>query len=526
MALSRLSGDREHSYSASRPLTCWDTTPLFTTLTTHNKEVEVMRSDLSPEQTGVVSRVEARSIDYVPASERSGRLSDQATIWFAGSAQLLSLATGAIGISLGLNLGWTLIALAIGTLLGTIPVSAHATQGPHLGLPQMVQSRPQFGRYGALFIWAMAVIVYWGYIVIGGNLLGETASELAGGTSQVWAVAICAVAILLAVFGYHWLHAAQRVITWLLAIVIVVYVAGLAFDGSIPAGLFDLTESFDIASFLIVVSAATGYQLTWAFFVSDYSRYMPANTSRPAIIAVTTGGLFSGLFTFMGVGAVCAALLPEASMVEGLISTGGAVFPGLGQLMLIAGGLGLLGLMAMCAYGGSLTLITALDSLRNLQPTRTLRVLTILVIGVTGAVAAVLLPSDFLNTSFSTVLTLVGYFMAPWTSVNLTDFFLVRRGRYSVSEMFRRDGVYGLWNLRGIASYLVTLLIMMPFMVVGDFEGPIATLLGGVDIAFFIGIPVGCVIYWSLYRKVDLSSEMRVVAGADAEIDEYAAPIE
>src|SRR6478735_9168233 len=86
-------------------------------------------------------RVETRSIDYVPMSERSGRLSDQATIWFAGSAHLLSLATGALAIGLGLNLFWSIVALLVGTVIGTIPVAAHATQGPHLGLPQMVQSR-------------------------------------------------------------------------------------------------------------------------------------------------------------------------------------------------------------------------------------------------------------------------------------------------------------------------------------------------------------------------------------------------
>ncbi|WP_111720481.1 cytosine permease [Homoserinimonas sp. OAct 916] len=128
-----------------------------------------MTQTIEKTPTRPIEGVETRSIDYVPAGERGGRLFDQATIWFAGSAHLLTLATGAIGISLGLNLSWTLIALAIGTVLGTIPVSAHATQGPHLGLPQMVQSRPQFGRYGALMIWAMAIIVYWGYVVIGGR---------------------------------------------------------------------------------------------------------------------------------------------------------------------------------------------------------------------------------------------------------------------------------------------------------------------------------------------------------------------
>src|SRR3954469_1877082 len=118
--------------------------------------------------------VEARSIDYVPRAERHGRLADQATVWLASSACLLTLATGAIGTTLGLGLLWTILALTAGTVVASVLVAAHASQGPHLGLPQMVQSRPQFGRYGALFIWATAVIVYWGYAVSGFDILGST----------------------------------------------------------------------------------------------------------------------------------------------------------------------------------------------------------------------------------------------------------------------------------------------------------------------------------------------------------------
>lgn len=476
--------------------------------------------------TGMVSRIETRSIDYVPHAERRGRVTDQATIWFAGSAQLLSLATGAIGISLGLNLGWTLLALAIGTILGTIPVAAHATQGPHLGLPQMVQSRPQFGRYGALFIWAMAIIVYWGYVVLGGNLLGATATELRAGSAPLWAVITCVAAIVLAIFGYHWLHVAQRVITIALIVIIVVYVVGLTLGGHLAPTLFDLSHTFSIAPFLVVVSAATAYQLTWAFFVSDYSRYMPAHTSKRSIITYTSVGLILGLFAFMAVGAICAALLPKDDFISGLLVTGNQVFPGLGPLMLIAGGLGLLGLMAMCVYGGSLTLITAFDSVRPVKPTRRIRLVTILLVGITGTVAAALVPADFLNTSFATVLAVVAYLMAPWTSVNLTDFFLVRRGRYSVVEMFKKHGIYGLWNWRGITAYLITFAIMIPFMSLPFYEGPIARLLGGVDVAFFVGVPVGFLVYWLLSRNLDLTHEFQVVAESDLEIDALGRPIE
>ncbi len=472
-----------------------------------------------------LSRIETRSVDYVPLSERSGRLSDQATIWFGGSAHLLSLATGAIGITLGLNLIWTVIGLIIGTLVGTAAVAAHATQGPHLGLPQMVQSRPQFGRFGALFIWAMAIAVYWGYVVIGDNLLGATAHQLGWGGVGTWTVIAGVVAILLAVYGYHWLHIAQRWITVALVVVLTIYVVGLVAGGHIPAETMSLGSTFSFAPFMVVVSAAAAYQLSWAFFVSDYSRYMPENTSKRSIISYTAGGLFFGVLSFEVVGAICVALLPKDSLTESLSVTGDYIFSGFGSILLVVGAAGLLGLMGMCLYGGSLTLITALDSIRSVDPSRTHRVVTILVVGVSGAIAAVYLPADFLATSFSTVLAVLAYLMAPWTAINLVDFFIVRRGHYSIREIFNPDGIYGLWNWRGITAYLVAFASMLPFMNLSFYQGPVAEAWNGVDIAFFVGIPVGAVVYAWVCRGLDLASERAVIVEADRNLEQIAVPI-
>ena len=304
------------------------------------------------------------------------------------------------------------------------------------------------------------------------------------------------------------MHAAQRYISYALVAVILIYVVGLGVTGQIPAEFFNLVGTFQVGPFLAVLIAAAAYQLTWAFFVSDYSRYMPADTKRSTIVAITSGGLFFGLFSFMAIGAIAASLMPSllesspglAARLDGdatgfavsLVETGKLVFPGLGELVLIAGGLGLIGLMAMCVYGGSLTLITALDSIRPVRPTRRIRVITILIVGLTGAVAAALVPTDFLNNNLYTVLIVLAYLMGPWTAVNLTDFFFVRRGHYSVREMFRRGGMYGLWSWRGIVAYVAAVVAMLPFMYIGGlYEGPIAVALGGVDIAFFVGIPVG-----------------------------------
>src|ERR1700681_4443736 len=107
--------------------------------------------------------IEKRSIDYVPLAERHGKVWHLWPVWFAGDANLATLAVGVLGITLGGNLLWTSVAVVAGCALGTFFMAFHSTQGPQLGLPQMIQSRPQFGYNGALLVWTVALIAYIGY---------------------------------------------------------------------------------------------------------------------------------------------------------------------------------------------------------------------------------------------------------------------------------------------------------------------------------------------------------------------------
>ena len=107
--------------------------------------------------------IEVRSIDFVPLEERHGKVWHLWPIWFAGDAHLVTLATGALGIGMGLNLFWSAMAIIGGCALGTFFMAFHAAQGPQLGLPQMIQSRPQFGYFGALLVWVVALVTSIGY---------------------------------------------------------------------------------------------------------------------------------------------------------------------------------------------------------------------------------------------------------------------------------------------------------------------------------------------------------------------------
>jgi hypothetical protein len=112
----------------------------------------------SPATPGRFARIELRSIDYVPLDERHGKVWSQGPLWFMSNAQIATLAVGTFSVVGGGNLIWSMLAIIGGVLFGTFFMAFHSAQGPQLGLPQMIQSRPQFGYVGALLVWAFAYL--------------------------------------------------------------------------------------------------------------------------------------------------------------------------------------------------------------------------------------------------------------------------------------------------------------------------------------------------------------------------------
>src|ERR1700726_4849883 len=127
--------------------------------------------------------IEKRSIDYVPLAERHGKVWHLWPVWFAGDANLAALAAGVLGITLGGNLLWTSVAVVAGCALGTFFMAFHSTQGPQLGLPQMIQSRPQFGYAGALLVWVVALIAYIGFNAFNEVLAAQALHQVSGSIS-------------------------------------------------------------------------------------------------------------------------------------------------------------------------------------------------------------------------------------------------------------------------------------------------------------------------------------------------------
>ncbi|WP_026150880.1 purine-cytosine permease family protein [Streptomyces prunicolor] len=469
-----------------------------------------------------VSGLEIRSIDYVPLSERHGKLWHLGPLWFMSNAQIATLAVGLISITEGGNLIWSLIAIVAGTLLGTFFMAFHSAQGPQLGLPQMIQSRPQFGYVGALLVWLFAYVQYAGFNVFNTILAGEALHTTVHGGTKMWVAVVTVVGFVIALVGYDVIHKAEQFLTYTFLVVFGIFTVGVLATLHYPAGSFDL-GGFSWTPFLAQFGVVAGYQISWAIYVSDYSRYLPPDvTVRKTFYWTYFGSALGGVW-LMTLGALLAAWAgKDFDTIRSINAAGDKVFSGFGAIVLLFATLGLVSVTALNMYGGSLTLISAIDSFKKVQPTVSVRALTIGLTAVLSLVGAMAATADFL-TNFNNFLLLVLYLFIPWTAVNLMDYYVVRRGHYAIAEIFNPHGMYGRWGWHGIISYLVGFGVMVPFFSVGTlYVGPIAHAMDGADLSLFVGLPVAGLLYWWLSRSIDVAAEIRV-AEAEAEGLEQAA---
>lgn len=137
--------------------------------------------------------VEHRSIDHIPDAERHGSPRGLFAVWFGANMQFTTVVTGALGIALGLSQPWVLMAIVAGNLVGAIFMALHSAQGPRLGIPQMIQSRAQFGFYGAILPILLVIVMYVGFFASSSVLGGDAVSAQAG-MGSAWGIIVVSAA--------------------------------------------------------------------------------------------------------------------------------------------------------------------------------------------------------------------------------------------------------------------------------------------------------------------------------------------
>src|SRR3984957_7207111 len=96
-----------------------------------------------------VMTVEPGGAEFIPLNERHGRPLQLFWTWTSPNMEFATVFVGFIGVVFfGLSFWLTFLAVALGTLLGSVTQGILSTMGPQYGVPQMVLSRRGFGYWG------------------------------------------------------------------------------------------------------------------------------------------------------------------------------------------------------------------------------------------------------------------------------------------------------------------------------------------------------------------------------------------
>src|SRR5712691_117837 len=474
-------------------------------------------------ERGLFGQIEVHSIDWVPDPERHGKVWQQSMLWFLGNFQYFTIPIGFVGPALGLSLGWSILAGVLGIWFGTLFMAFHATQGPVFGLPQMIQTRAQLGYRGVVVALFAVLFTYMAFNVADQVLMSTGLHGAFGWNAHLVAGATAVLAALLAIFGYDWVH---RVFRFLLvisfpcyAIISIAILIGHA-GGAAPHH----PGGFIFAAFMSQFSVAAAYNITYAPYVSDYSRYMPRDTPARGIITAVFFGASGSAIWLIALGAWLATRLGIGDGLVGLQLVGDKVAAPLGSITAVLSATALLATMGMNAYGGMLTVLTGIDSFKTIKTSRAWRVVTIIALAILWyAIGASISSSTSAVSAVLNSLTLMLYLLVPWTALNLVDYFFVRHGHYAITDIFRADGVYGAWGWRGLTAYFVGFACEIPFMVLPPIAGLSYTgyfpshLTNGVDYSWLVGLVISGLVYLLLSRSLDVAAEQSAIDASERE---------
>lgn len=448
--------------------------------------------------------LETHHVDPVPTTERKGSARDLFALWFSANLNVGNAVFGLVILTIIPNFWLAVAATLVGNVIGTALMALHSVQGARLGIPQLIQSRGQFGYYGALIPVIAAFLMYVGFTasvtVVGGQ-------ALAAATPLALPVAMLIVAIaslLIAVVGYHAIHAVCR---WaqipLTVVLLIVTVAAILHDGA------SVTTSQDVSlgAFLTGTGVAVTFALTYAPFVSDYSRYLPVDTSGPAIFGWTAAGVFLSATWVCILGLLLTAKFGFGDIFQSADAAlgGGA----LSSVVLVVTAAGLAVTNVLNVYGGMLNLVTGLATFVRVTVSLRTRVLMMLPTFVLGTAAATIAYQSYAQ-NLQAFLSLLLLVLIPWGAVNLVDYYVVQHGAYDVSAMYVKSGpywrdpqswtYYGL-NFKVLIAYFAGVATGIPFMTSAWFTGAFSKALGGADVSWIPGLVVTAGIYLLLARK-------------------------
>jgi NCS1 family nucleobase:cation symporter-1 len=449
--------------------------------------------------------IEAHGFEPIPETARYGSVSRIFTVWFTPNLVPAAFFIGTLAAADFLKVGFVtgVLAIIVGTLIGSVLVGALSTMGPATGMAQMVFARLPFGKsivVPGLLNWLSCI--GWDGV---NNVFGAAAITLLTGLPfPISLLIIVAAQGLLGVIGYEAIHTFEKYMAIVLGVmfaVLTVAILGKANLGR-PDGFTGLDE---LGAFILFAAIAASFVIAWGLYASDYSRYLPVDAPRSKIFWYTVLGLTlsAGWIEILGLAVADKSTGAAVGTINDIL--GGGI---LGALAMIAIAIGTVAVNAMNDYTGSLSLLAA--------GLRVKRVYSAIAVAVLGYAFTIYLNSGDLQGKFEGYLLFILYWVTPWAGVVLADWVL--RGRPRRLEVGWLTDFSRLHSgVLALVAMVVGFVVSLPFQT-SSFGTEIAKSTGlpinawaaslhYADIAFVVGFVVAWVIYW-VGIKVGVGGEM------------------
>ena len=465
----------------------------------HAADGEPRRDRPEAERAG---KIEAHGIDHIPDAERHGRPRDLFSVWAAANVNYLSLVVGGALVLMGLDLWQAIAVIVIGNLFWLL-TGFLATSGPAAGAPSEVVTRALYGVIGnrvnnAIGGWLVSVC-YFALNLAAAATAAFALVEKVGITATTPVkiaviVVIAALTLAISVYGHALIMKLYLPITLVLTVAFAVVAfavighADFAYQPAEPLSGVELWAVL-IAGTTMIASGPLSYTTS-----ADFSRYLPSDSSRKAIVGWTASGAILPSVITCSLGALAATAVdmtdPQTALQE--------ILPGwFTPLFLIALVLGTIAINALTAYSAGLALQAV-----GLRIRRTVSVIFDGIVAVALTLYG-LLVSNFLDT-VSNALQVIVVLIGPLMAVYATDIAL-RRCRYDGIALGDETPGSPFWYTGGVnwagALSLGAGVAAAALCVNTLYTGPIATALGGVDLSLPVGMVVSAGLYAALMRR-------------------------
>ncbi len=423
-----------------------------------------------------------------------------ASLWVGLSVCIPTYMLAASLVGGGMNWWQAVLTIMLGNLIVCVPMVLIAHAGTRFGIPFPVLARASFGLRGSNLPAILRSLVACGWFGIqtwiGGQAIYTMLKVAAPDYEPPYAQALgflvfWAWNMYIVVRGSESIKVLEA---WAAPFLIVAGLALLFWAMYRAGGLgsmlsapsrFQTTGEF-LAFFVPSLTAMVGFWATLALNIPDLSRY--ARNQRAQV-----RGQFLGLpptmtlFAFIGVAVTSASSVIFGEAIWDPVKLLSKIeSPGVILIALFAL------LIATLTTNVAANVVAPANGFANLWPSK----IDFARGGIlTGLIGIAIMPWKLLENADRYIGWLIAYsgFLGPIAGIFIADYWVVRKARLSLADLYARDGIYGGWNGRAVAALLGGVGVALVGLVVPALR-PLY------DYAWFAGFAVAFALYAVLMR--------------------------